>query len=535
MAEAIFAPITGAVLTGTSGDDIITLDSSVLAGINQVNVGAGNDTVIFDGILGTAPGAGVFGFSGGGQFTNAAGDYIVTGFETLQFANGTITSNASVVPERVLAGSITGSITALGGDANGNAPADGSSDFNLGTLLDWNGTAVTTNAGAWTIESIEGQAAGAGANITVVENGVIQGRVAVNGTNNGIEVTAENAFHTGITEIGGTRTMSVDVVLTDGAGGTFSETLSVNVVGVASDAANTFAGTTGDDTVDALGGNDSLRGGAGDDRLFGNDGDDEIFAGAGDAGADSMAGGDGDDVIGGGAGNDLIIGDSDRGNLIGGGFAFGAPADDGSDLLFGGDGDDVIWTGNSDGTGSADDVAWAGAGDDAINGAGGNDSLGGGDGDDTVLAGAGDDTVFGGDGDDFIDGEAGADLIFAGAGDDTVVGGTGADEIFNGAGDDTVDGGADDDIIWGGAGNDSLIGNAGDDVFLFEVGNGNDTIADFTTGDDLVDFSGITGVGSLTDFVIVTEAGNTTVFYGETDSVTFTGVVGLTDADFLFA
>lgn len=532
MAEATFAPTAASTLTGTSGDDIITLDSSNNIAGNNVNVGAGSDTVIFDGVLGTGAGAGIFGFAAGGTFTNGGGaGYTVTGFETLQFQNGTITSNASVVPERLLANTINGRITTLGGDASAGAP-----DFDLSQLIDWNGTAVTTTAGTWTIQSIEGQSADAGANISVVENGVIQGRVAVNATDNGIDVTAENAFHTSIAEIGGTRTMSVDVVLTNGTGATFSETLSVDVVGVASDANNTFAGTTGADIVDGLGGNDSLRGGDGADILFGNDGNDEIFAGAGDTGNDSFAGGDGNDVIGGGAGNDLIIGDSDLAGLIGGSSAAGAvAADDGSDLLFGGDGDDIIWTGNSDGTGTADDVAWAGAGDDTINGAGGNDSLGGGDGDDSVLAGAGDDTVFGGAGNDTLDGQAGDDVIFAGAGNDSVLGGAGADEIFNGAGDDTVDGGADDDIIWGGAGNDSLTGGLGADTFAFVAGNGNDEITDFLQGTDVVDLTGLTGVSSVNDFILVTTAGNTTLFYGDGDSILFSNGITLTDADFLFA
>lgn len=568
MATATFMPTAaGTNLFGTSANDTITLDmSGAAAGNYTVNTRAGSDTVIFDGILATAgAAAGIYNFAAG-AFGDSNANVTPIAYETLTFSNGTITSAASVTPEQLLAAAISGEIGDLGDDVS--SPTDGAStvdatdDFNLSTVLDWNGTAVTPNAGAWTIQSINGVASSNNANISIVDGGVIQGRVSVNGTNNGINVTAENAYHTAITEIGGKQEMSIDVVLSDGAGNTFSETLSVDVLGVASGADNTFVGTAAGETVDGLGGNDTMSGGDGVDVLFGNDGDDQIFAGAGDTGADTFVGGAGDDILGGGAGDDVLVGNGH----IGAGVAttFGLIANDGSNTIFGGEGDDAIAVGGYDQTtgavgdfqltsaggthtsanfnGTMGGTAWAGAGDDEIWGsATGDDTIGGGDGIDSINTLDGDNIVYGGEGDDIINGGAGDSTIYGGAGVDAITGGAGDELIFNGAGDDVaVIGGGGNDTLFGGAGDDNLTGGAGDDVFAFVEGNGNDVIADFTDGDDLIDFSGLAGVSSINDLVIADDGADLILYYGTNDTLTLSGETGnlgttITDADFIFA
>jgi Ca2+-binding RTX toxin-like protein len=566
MANANYAPtVAGTVLTGTSGDDTISIDPAGATGGVTVNAGAGTDTVIFDGELAAAAAAGVFAATGINVFDYSAptATFTVGAYEFLTFDNGTVSSNASVTPEQILADSISASITVLGDDAD-TAPGVGLPlDFNLSAILDWNGSAAATNAG-WTIQSIEGQASSAGAFITIVEGGEVQGRVAVNAANNGIDVTAENAFHSSITEIGATKTMEIDVVLEKGTD-TFAETLSVDVVGVASGANNTFNGTaagegafTATGIIDGLGGDDVLIGNGGNDFLFGEAGNDRLWAGLTDDGNDISIGGNGDDKVGGGVGDDILVGDGHVGTVAA--TTFGALTDDGVDDLFGADGDDIVVGGTISGVdingftppsgvtpiltaggvlaggvtigGTAGDKLWAGAGDDQVIGAGGNDRIGLGDGADIANAGAGNDEIFSGAGDDDVMGAAGDDEIYGGAGDDDLQGGVGADTIYGGTGDDDL------------YGNDTTIAaDTAVDTFAFETGDGNDTIWDFEDGVDLIDLSAL-GITSLNELVTENQgAGNDfVIFYGQTDSITLDGMGStapapaiITDADFIFA
>ncbi|HSD40081.1 MAG TPA: putative Ig domain-containing protein [Rhodocyclaceae bacterium] len=130
------------------------------------------------------------------------------------------------------------------------------------------------------------------------------------------------------------------------------------------------------------------------------------------------------------------------------------------------------------------DILYDGAGNDSIDGKGG---------DDIITAARG--------GNDSIDAGAGEDLVFAGTGEDQLVGGTGLDRLFGEAGQDRLyaqyraslsaaialgetqtatgqrgdwlDGGNDDDVLVGDAGNDALLGGDGADII---VGGGNDDI-----------------------------------------------------------
>ena len=408
MANATFVLTTpGSALTATNADDLITLERTGASGTFTVSAGGGTDTVVFDGFLGATGGASIWESSAANEFTwhNAgkAPEEVVgtTAAEYFQFDNGTISINASVTPETLLAGANSDDIDTIGGTT-------GTTFNDLSTLLNWDGSTVT-NSGGWMLQSVEGQTSIAGGNITVLDGGVVQGRVTVNGTNDGFEVSAENSFHAGL-DIGEAGTMDVDFVLVNGAD-TFAQTVTVDVIGVASDLDNTYHGTEMNDGkfstgngIDMLGGNATCFGNGGDDVLFGNSGNDKFWAGATDMGDDTLIGGDGDDILAGGEGNDLLIGNDHDGKAD---FFSGTNTDatkaDGSNTFYAGDGDDVIamggWKGGknfsskdvstagiTDSVGTKGGFAYGGDGDDAI--------LGTATGDDKVYGNAGKDTLF---------------------------------------------------------------------------------------------------------------------------------------------
>ncbi|OSQ42802.1 beta strand repeat-containing protein, partial [Thalassospira alkalitolerans] len=79
-----------------------------------------------------------------------------------------------------------------------------------------------------------------------------------------------------------------------------------------------------------------------------------------------------------------------------------------------------------------------------------------GDGGDLIYAYSGNDTVLAGGGDDTVYGDSGHDVIEGQSGDDTLYGGSGAD---------TLDGGDGTDILAGGSWNDSLTGSGADRLY----------------------------------------------------------------------
>lgn len=106
------------------------------------------------------------------------------------------------------------------------------------------------------------------------------------------------------------------------------------------------------------------------------------------------------------------------------------------------------------------------AGDDTINGMGG---------DDIIYARAGNDTVDGGEGDDEIHLEDGDDVAGGREGNDSIHGGLGEDTISGGPGNDTITGGNDDDRLYGEEGNDTIGGGHGED--LIDGGGGDDVLS----------------------------------------------------------
>ncbi len=210
---------------------------------------------------------------------------------------------------------------------------------------------------------------------------------------------------------------TVDIAFSDGTvwdAGRVAARLHSSGQIVATDDADTIAGTDGSDTIDALGGDDVIYGFDGDDTLSGSAGFDRVYA---DNGNDVVRGGAGIDTLYGGAGNDRLDGGGDGIDLA-------------SNMLFGEDGNDTLM------------------------GDGGNDSLDGGTGADSLQGNAGDDSLNGGEGNDILLGNDGDDWLAGGAGDDVLDGGAGNDDLRGGAGVDTY-------VFTSGGGQDSI--RTGDD------------------------------------------------------------------------
>lgn len=98
----------------------------------------------------------------------------------------------------------------------------------------------------------------------------------------------------------------------------------------------------------------------------------------------------------------------------------------------------------------------------------------------------GDDTLNGSDFDDILFAFAGADVVEGGGGDDLIDGGSENDALNGGAGDDEMNGGTGDDDLTGGLGADIQTGGDGADTFYFlsildstKKASGRDTILDF--------------------------------------------------------
>ncbi|MCR9201123.1 MAG: Ig-like domain-containing protein [Planctomycetaceae bacterium] len=146
-----------------------------------------------------------------------------------------------------------------------------------------------------------------------------------------------------------------------------------------------------------------------------------------------VEGGDGRDHIFTAGGDDYIDGGKGRDHIC----SFG-----GNDVILAGAGADIVW---------------AGSGDDYVDGGAGRDTIFGEDGDDTIYGRSGMDDIHGG---------RGADIIFGGAGADWLSGDDGNDFIDGGKGDDFIKGGHGDDVLIGGRGRDSIHGGHGNDVLI---------------------------------------------------------------------
>ncbi len=205
---------------------------------------------------------------------------------------------------------------------------------------------------------------------------------------------------------------------------------------LAGDGDDTVLGGIGEDSIDGGAGNDSLDGQDGDDTLLGGEGNDTLLGGAGD---DSLVGGSGDDLLDGGIGNDTQLGGEGLDTIVG---------SEGADSIVGGTQQDTV-----DYSGSNEAVNVNLAAGTASGGYAEGDTLGSTDG---IIGSAFDDTLIGfdqegttgpdiftnvligGAGNDSIDGRGGDDVLDGGVGNDTIIAGQGADTVSGGDGRDTI-------------------------------------------------------------------------------------------------
>lgn len=268
----------------------------------------------------------------------------------------------------------------------------------------------------------------------------------------------------------------------------------------------TLTGTAGNGKGNALAnrlaGNDyanSLDGGDGNDLLVGN------------GGADSLIGGRGVDTMRGGEGDDSYFVDTKADTIV-----ETASNSGGRDSIFSEGGlsryaltsglEDLTYLGNADfdATGNqAANLMVTGEGDDALDGAGGNDELHAGGGSDRLVGGAGNDHLNGGKGTDRMLGGTGNDGYVVDHKNDVVVeaSGEGNDSVFSaisytlgatlenlvlvGGGNFEARGNALDNDLFGNLGRNLLDGRGG--VDRMEGEGGNDTYIVDNAGDRVIE------------------------------------------------
>ncbi len=481
------------LINGASGDDSLTLDLSVLSGLNI-------DRVVFDGLA---------------------------GFDTLTVTGGSF-------------GAATIDLT---------NPTDGRIQLD-GTTIDFRGLEPVDLTGTTATDVVLNLPDGG---VRAVLEPFAAGQLRLRSTDPlpAFEETIFAIPSGNVTVNGGDGDDLIDAsgagigLVVNGAGG--SDVL------IGSSLADTLSGNAGADRIEAGAGDDVLLGGTENDTLIGNSGDDDLRGEAGDdvlsggAGSDVLVGSDGDDwlrgqgasgdVLSGGLGNDHLDGGAGTDRLIESGNVNFTATDHsltglGDDLmagieflrLTGGVSDNSIDAGAFSGNvvlngRGGDDLLIGGAGNDNINGGAGRDTLVGNAGNDRLRGqGSTGDKISGGLGDDTLDGGAGNDQLIetgdadfelsdsalTGLGNDLVIGieravlrGGGSDNridasSFSGAvallgfgGADTLLGGASNDRLRGAAGRDLLIGGPGNDA-LFGQGSSGDTL-EGGPGADLLD------------------------------------------------
>ncbi|WP_235679962.1 beta strand repeat-containing protein, partial [Cupriavidus necator] len=319
--------------------------------------------------------------------------------------------------------------------------------------------------------------------------------------------------------------------VSDGAGGTSTATVTVNVVS-----------TNGGSHVELTGNYQAsyLDGGSNGDSLTGAGAGDTFFGGAA---ADTLIGGAGNDVLRGGAGNDNLDGGAgidmlDFSDATGGINFTLVQSSAGTQVNLSSVGLDTDTYSNMEGVIGTkySDTLTGSAGNDILRGGGGNDIIDGGAGIDlldfsdatgaiaftltqsitnTVVnltgVGLGSDTYRNMEG------------VIGSAFNDTLTGSTGNDVLRGGAGNDTLLGGDGNDMLIGGAGADTLTGGAGSDTFAFLRADAAsvDTITDFdakpvASGGDILDLADLLSGMSVTSanaaqFIHLSEVGGNTV------------------------
>lgn len=322
----------------------------------------------------------------------------------------------------------------------------------------------------------------------------------------------------------------------------------------AGDGNDFLVGGAGNDTLLGGAGNDSFIGGAGDDSFVGGTGNDIIDGGAGNDTATFNVSTDGFDFVNLGTGSDIVnisaatagqvrltftsaeVGNNnffDSGTSANqdSGLAVRLQAEDGSGGLMGSvsrfDDEGISFVAATGTTFDVRDlVAGTQRGDQfegVVLGTSGNDAL--------TFTGA-----FGSAQNIYYNAGQGDDLVIAGSGNDFLVGGAGNDVLDAGAGNDSLLGGGGDDLLIGGAGADALDGGAGYDQVLYTSSGqgviaGLDASASINNGDAAGDtYTGIEGLGgSQFADLLFGGASSTLTGFGGDDNL-----VGGSLSDYLF-
>lgn len=176
---------------------------------------------------------------------------------------------------------------------------------------------------------------------------------------------------------------------------------------------------------------------------------------------------------------------------------------------------------------------------DYILGLAGNDSIDGRGGDDVIIGGAGNDEIDGDAGNDRLQGRLGNDHIDGGAGNDRLLGQNGKDLLHGESGNDYILGGLNNDTIDGGKGDDILVGGRDRDTFVFTGDSGDyfgrDTIQDFTVNIDKLNLDDL-GVSYAEVTSRTSQSGdNTVINLGSMGHITLLNVdaADLDRADFI--
>jgi Ca2+-binding RTX toxin-like protein len=293
------------------------------------------------------------------------------------------------------------------------------------------------------------------------------------------------------------------------------ETATGDLIGTV--AADTISGTSFDDVMRAFAGNDSISGLDGNDSLFGGDGVDTLRGGSGD---DELSGGLLGDVLDGGDGFDFAVYDEST-------FVTGLVVSLANTAINTGEatGDSFVSVEGLIGS-IYNDTLIGDAGDNALWGLNGADSLDGGAGNDqaiytsdrslaTINGTAGQFTVtLGGVTDTLTSIEVvdfnGAIYTFAELQSGITLGTSGADRITGTSGSDTIDGRAGNDTLTGGAGNDSFVNSSGFDVIMDFVVAGTDDSLNISALASLSDFAKAQGLASQVGADTIITLGSTT-------------------------
>lgn len=274
-------------------------------------------------------------------------------------------------------------------------------------------------------------------------------------------------------ENGGTDTVRSSVTSSLTAGAVFVENLvligGAAINGTGNALANAMTGNDGANILDGGAGNDVLLGGGGGDDLVGGEGDDRLDGGAG---ADEMAGGTGNDIYVVDDENDTIMEGSGAGiDTVSASITYSIAAQANLENIV------LTGTANLNATGNAGNNNLIGnAGVNTLVGGAGNDSLDGGAGADRMDGGAGNDTyTIDNVGDVIVDSE-GIDTVVSFLADYTLAtglenlqaGGAGAVNLTGNATANVLTGNSGANILNGAAGVDTMAGGSGNDTYLVD-------------------------------------------------------------------